>query len=161
MLGSWAQMISIVIFDILGFKLKEPVGGKIMSEFAKNLIYPLCCKDPELRIKQKGQFSRIYKSWDKILEFLINPGGLNASGVIEDCKIAVYALKDCCAEKLPMGIKIKGLGLACWTTETQLPTNGSILEKICELKPHLPAGLKTSFEPWPKNKVAWSQSMKN
>jgi hypothetical protein len=154
-------IVSLVIFEILGVKLNEVNSGKLMSEFAKNLVAPLCTRDPQLRMKQKGQFMRIHKSWDKIMEFMINPGGLNASDIINDCKIAVCALKDGCAEKLPVGIKIRGLGLSCLTTPNMTPRNGSILEKIYELRPKIPTQLNVSFDPWPKTKMAWSNTMKN
>jgi hypothetical protein len=154
-------IVAVVIFDMMGFKLKDPTGGKIMSEFSKNLVVPLCLKDPEQRIKQKSQFHRIMNSWDKILGNLINPGAICASGIIEECKIAFRACKDGCMDKHPVGIRIKGLGLSCLGLESQLPPNGAVLEKIFELKPQLLTSLKASYEPWPKNRASWSQAMRN
>ena len=153
--------VATVLLDILGINLKNPNIGKSMSDFAKSLAFPLSKVDAEARIRQKGQFARVVGSWDIILEYLINPGMLNATSIIEQTRISVYSLTDICAEGLPIGIKMKSLGMLFMAGQQNYPKNGHVLEKIFELRPQIPSRRTASYEPWPKNKFNWTNVMKN
>ena len=154
-------IVATVLLDIIGINLKNPNTGKLMSEFAKNLAFPLLKVDAEARIRQRGQFARLVGSWDLILKYLINPGMLNATSIIEETRISMYSLTDMCAEGLPIGTKMKSLGMLFMAGQQNYPKNGHVLEKIFELRPQIPSRKTASFEPWPKNKFNWSNIMKN
>jgi hypothetical protein len=154
-------IVAMTVLDILGINLKNPNTGKLMSEFAKNVAFPLSTVDAEARIRQKGQFSRVVESWDLILKNLINPGMINATSLLEQSRIAFYSLKDVSAERLPTGIKIKSLGMLFMAGTQNYPKNGHVLEKIFELRPQIPSRNNASYEPWPKNKFNWTNVMKN
>ena len=156
------SIVCVVVLDIIGIQIKNPPLGRLFSDFAKNLVLPLCNEDPEGRIKQKVQFSKFFISWEKLTAHIVNPGLLNATTLIKNCRVCFYALSDICAERLPLGIKIKSLGMNCMVPQSNQQKNGHILEKLVELKPKLISKYNSSFEPWPKSgpKVTWSPTMK-
>ena len=155
------SIVGTVLFETLGIKMQENLTGKILSDFIKNLATPISTREPEQRFQQKQRFNRVYLAWDNILLYLINPGTLNASDVIEKCRIIYSALRDIKAERLPLGIKIKNLCMSCMVPPQNMQKNSVILEKISELKPQLPTGLTCSYDPWPRNNVTWTNSMRN
>ena len=154
-------IVATVILDILGIDMDNPNTGKLMSDFAKNLASPLSAVQPEARMRQKTQFARVVNSWEVLLNNIVNPGMISASSVIEEARIAFYALKDICAERLPIGVKIKSLGMLFMAGIQNQPKNDHVLQKIFELRPQLPSKLAFSFEQWPKNRFNWSNGMKN
>ena len=153
-------IVATVVLDVMGIDLENPSQGKLMSDFAKNLATPLAGIEPEARIRQKTQFTRVVAAWDTLLNNLVNPGMLSASSLIEESRIALYALQDIAAERLPIGAKVKSLGMLFMAGQQNQPKNDHVLQKIYELRPRLPSKLSTSFEPWPKNKFTWSDRMK-
>ena len=154
-------IVATCVLDVMGIDLENPNPSKPLSDFAKNLASPLAIIAPEARIRQKTQFTRVVAAWDTILNNLVNPGMLSASSVIEETRIALYALQDIAAERLPIGTKIKSLGMLFMAGQQNQPKNDHVLQRIYELRPRLPSKLSTSFEPWPKNKFTWSDRMKN
>ena len=155
------NVVGVVIFEILGINIKEPLPPKIFSDFIKNLATPLHLKEPESKIKQSLQYTKVYETWGNLMKFLVNPGSLNASSIIEQTRLFYFALKDIGADKLPVGVKTKNLGFLCMVPEGKLHKNSHILEKVMELRPKLPANKTWSFDPWPKTVSGWSQGMKN
>ena len=94
-----------------------------MSDFAKNLAAPLARVEPQPRIRQKTQFTRVLGSWDILLNNMVNPGMMSASSLIEETRIALLALQDICAERLPLGIKIKSLAMLFMAGPQNQPKN--------------------------------------
>jgi hypothetical protein len=154
-------IVGLVIFETLGLKLDDSLAGKTISDFVKSIVAPLVIKNPELRIQQKLQFTRVYSSWDKILQNIINPGSLCATTVIEESRVCLVALADISADKLPVGVKMKSLGMNCMVRDQNQQRNTYILEKIMELKPASITKINFSYNPWPRNNEQWSPTMMN
>ena len=154
------NIVGVVIFEILGINIKEQIPPKIFSDFIKNLATPLFQKEPESKIKQSLQYAKVYHSWNNLMNFLVNPGAINASTIIEMVRLFYFALIDIGGEKLAVTIKAKNLGFICMVPEGKLHKNSHILEKIMEFRPKLPANKTWSFDPWPKTASGWSPIMK-
>jgi hypothetical protein len=154
-------VVAAVLMDVLGINLNNPDPCRNLSDFAKNLAAPLAGEEPEPRITQKIQFSRVLGSWNVLLNNLANPGMMSASSLMEEAKIILLALQDICAEKLAFGTKVKSLGMLFMAGGQNQPNNDHVLQRIYEQRPNLPSTLATSFKPWPKDKFTWSSGMKN
>ena len=152
-------IVTMVLFETLGIKINNSIIGKPISEFIKILVGPLSVKNAEARIFQKLQFIRVFSAWDNIMKNVINPGSLCATSVIEECRVCYFALKDISAETLPLGLKVRALGMMCMVPGPNQQRNSAILEKITELKPNSVSKLNYSYSPWPTSNEGWSPTM--
>ena len=82
-----------------------------------------------------------------------------ATALIEDCRICYLALADISAEKLPVSLKIRALGMNCAVPDNNQQRNTYTLEKIMEFKPTSINVPTNSYKTWPRNNEQWSQTM--
>jgi hypothetical protein len=152
-------LVTMVLFETLGLKINNSTIGKPISEFIKILVVPISIKNAESRIFQKLQFNRVFSAWDTILKNVVNPGSLCATTIIEECRVCYFALKDISAETLPLGLKVRALGMMCMVPGPNQQRNSAILEKIMELKPTSIPSQNYSYSPWPTSNEGWSPTM--